>query len=657
MTSDHKRLFIGTLRQIDCVGRKSPLRGMLVDVFHVTLDANDSPTFTKLTTAASKTDDYGLFYFYFTDPSETDAFEPAADARHESDDASRHPSDADEPETTPSDEQEDLAEFQKRYPSIFNQGGPDGAITNSSTATAGSSGGQGRVRRLAFAYKVTALMETDEAIREADASPPPMLMEVMDERYEPSRDWGRTVKSRSVILPENSRFIFRRVFIPASNADAARLTDDNASRVTNLSPQKRGNAFAFLGVGRATWDEIGGFAETRPQFIGKTGYFRSANTWDSNPDNIQGLLPNRYDAPFAGWLSIMGVFRGDLADKPLFYSVTLSRYAGDTSKPFDPALLTNPRSPRYSCYAYFFEYSSPTSTEGRWKSEKLGPYTGSIDGKPVAVFRRRLPRPATVEYWPSPEILADLYTTTDFDDGLWVVTIRAFEQTGGSATTPTLQEVAIDQAPRAVMPLMIDSNRPRVRFDKLYPNDATSYVKLRLVSCTWGSGGEQYTPIADVTECNEIGVNPGQVGGNEGILIRFTICDKKGLPHKHWKEYKLTAEYTPRSTSDSPDKTRLLLRRSFAGTGPLDQQYNLLKPIPSDPTTPISERECILVPSRDDGWPPEKGDPHATPCLQYGVGLQLEVYTRQIDGCWDTFYESERTARYIVLRNAQARCT
>lgn len=655
MTSDRTRLFIGTLRQIDCVGRKSPLRGMLVDVFHVTLDANDSPTFTKLTTAASKTDDYGLFYFYFTDPSETDSFEPAADARHESDDASRHPSDADEPETTPSDEQEDLAEFQKRYPSIFNQGGPDDAITNSSTATAGPSGGQGRVHRLAFAYKVTALMETDEAIRAADASPPPMLMEVMDERFEPGRDWVRTVNSRSILLAGNSRFIFRRVFIPANNAEAARLVGDTAFRVTRLSPQKRGNSFAFTGVGRASWEEIGAIGDTRPEYSGKAGYFRSADTW-SNPNLVPTALRGRYDAPFSGRLGIGGLFRGDLADKPLFYSVLLSGYDGDTSAPFDRSMLSDPRVMKSEFRTFFYEYFSPTSSDGKWKYEFLGPFVGTVDGKRVSVYRRRFPRPTNIEYWPSQDVLA-VVETDPLPDGLRVVTIQAFEQTGGTATEPILREIAIDPEPRTAMPLVLDRSPISLRFNKLYPNDPNSYVKLRLVSCTWGSGGEQYTPIADVTECNEIGVAPGQVGGNEGILIRFTISDQKGNPHKHWKEYKLNAEYTPRSTSDSPDKKQLLLRRSFAGTGPLDQKYSLLEPIPSDPTTPVSNRECVLVPVRDDGWPPEKGDPHPKPCIQYGMGLQLEALSRQIDGWWERFPMQVRTARYIVLRSTEARCT
>jgi hypothetical protein len=168
---------------------------------------------------------------------------------------------------------------------------------------------------------------------------------------------------------------------------------------------------------------------------------------------------------------------------------------------------------------------------------------------------------------------------------------------------------------------------------------------------------ERYSNIKDVTECNEVEVTPGQINGNEGIRVRFTIGDKKGQPHKHWSKYELTAEYTPRSTSDSPDKKTVELRRVFAGTGPLDQKYELITPFPGDPTTTVNQKDCVLVPVYDDGWPPEKGDPHKTPCIQYGVGLQLEVFSRQTDGCWDYYKLPERTARYIVLRNGQVECT
>ncbi|MFM8408556.1 MAG: hypothetical protein ACKN94_14660, partial [Pirellulaceae bacterium] len=607
-------------------------------------DANDSPTFTKINEAAAKTDDYGFFWFRFADPTRLMTRQPAVDDSNKEDEKS-HPAALDKLETPTSDgleDREDLEEFRKRYPHLLPN--VDQRID----------------RRLNFAFKVTAMIEEDGATQTSLSTPPIKILEVLDERTEPGRDWGRSLNLEGTFVPEDALFVFRRVRIPASNTEAAMLAGDTAEKARKPALKQRGNSFAFLGVGRATWDEIGGFAETRPEFIDKTGYFRSANTWKTNPDNLQSRLPDRYDAPFAGYLEIQGLFGGDLIDKPLYYSVTLSRYTGDLSKPFDPTFLSDSRPVARSCSALFFEYLSTTTTDGRWKSEGLGPYSVTIDGKPSYVYRRRLPRATNVEYWTNPTRLAVVYAVdgfSDLGDGLWVMTIRAFERIGGTETAPSLQEIPLEATARTVMALVIDRSKVRLRFDKIYPADPSSYVKLQLVACTWDSGGERYSQIADVTECNEVEVTPGQVGGNEGILVQFTICDWKGEPHKSWKEYKLTTEYTPRSTSDSPDKKTLNLRRQFAGTGPLDQEYRFIKPFPSDPTTPVSRRLCVLVPVANDGWPPEKGDPHPTPCVQYGVGLQLEALSRQIDGSWETYYLPERTARYIVLRSNQAGCS
>jgi hypothetical protein len=634
-------LFIGRLLQTDALGKKTPLLGMLVDVFLVTLDANASPTFTKLTKTAAKTDDFGLFFFLFTDPTKENMELSAAYNAHKRDDAPPHTA-TDDQETITCEEQEDIEEFRKRYPHIL------------------SNGGQRIDDGLQFAYKVTALIETEDPARTDDDSLGISIIEVMDERFEPERDWGQLLNSKGANVRDFPPFRLRRVLIPASNTEAAQLVGDTAEKTSKPELKRDSNTFSFLGVGRALWEEIGGFAESRPEFIGKTGYFRSANTWATNPNFVRTLFPDRYDAPFAGSLSVQGVFAGNLTDKPIYYSVTLNRYTGDLSKPFDPSFLANPQPCRGPLYANFFEYFSPDATDGKWKSEHLGPLNGTLNGRAITVHRRRLQRPANVEYWPNPLRIAEINAHEKFpvvEDGLWVLTVRAFEQIGGSVTAPVLQEISLDASPRSVMALVIDTNRAVPRFDKLYPTDQNSYVKLQLVSCTWDSGVERYSNIKDVTECNEVEVTPGQINGNEGIRVRFTIGDKKGQPHKHWSKYELTAEYTPRSTSDSPDKKTVELRRVFAGTGPLDQKYELITPFPGDPTTTVNQKDCVLVPVYDDGWPPEKGDPHKTPCIQYGVGLQLEVFSRQTDGCWDYYKLPERTARYIVLRNGQVECT
>jgi len=638
------RLFLGLLQQVDCSGKKSPLLGMLVDVYLVTLDANDSPTFTKINEAAAKTDDYGFFWFQFADPTRIMMGQPAVDASNKEDENSR-PAAIDKLENPTSDDledREDLEEFRKRYPHLL----PSVDLRLE--------------RRLNFAFKVTAIIEEDGATQTSQSTPPIQILEVLDDRTEPGRNWGKSLNLEGNFVPEDSLFVFRRVRVPASNTEAAMLVGDTAEKASKPALKQRGNSFAFLGVGRATWDEIGGFAETRPEFIGKTGYFRSANTWETNPDNLRTLLPERYDAPFAGHLEIKGLFGGDLIDKPLYYSVTLSRYTGDLSKPFDPNFLSDSRPLSTPCSAYFYEYFSTTTTDGKWKSEALGPYKVTIDGKPSYVYRRRLPRPMNVEYWTGQAQLAVVSAydrPSDLEDGLWVITVRAFERIGSTETALSLQEIPLEATARTVMALVIYRSKVRLRFDKIYPADPSSYVKLQLVSCTWDSGGEHYSHIEDVTECNEVAVTPGQVSGNEGILMQFTICDSQGEPHKSWKEYTLNIEYTPRSTSDSPDLKTLNLWRQFAGTGPLDQDYCLIKPLPSDPTTTVNRRLCVLVPVADDGWPPEKGDPHKTPCIQYGVGLQIEAFSRQINGSWETYYLPERTARYIVLRNGQAGCS
>lgn len=615
---------LGRVLQTDCEGEYTPLRGLFVDAYTCTIARDVPPVMAKLNEAAAKTDEYGFFAFEELDSEralpagsiDLDAIRVAADAEDTEDDGDDDPFSAEDPADS------DLA---TTYTIIL--------------------------------FRVTHVVEVEGTARPGGETAL-VVSDLFDERQEVNDAWLRANPRRLVRWTRTRRKFFRRVRIPANRGAAAALAGDTTDGSRSLaSLATKGNQFTFIGIGRASIDEIGVLGDPRPEFEGKPGYYRSANTWKNPPTNFGSELPDRYDAPFGGVLQLKGVFGGDLPLKDnLYYSLKVSQYTGDISKPLDPSKLTKTTTIASNTFASYFEFYAAGSKDGKWKSVQLGPYRGTANGEPVTVYRRFLPGPTTKEAWPDPFLLCS-WETRSRPDGLNIVTIELYERVGGTDASPVLQSLPLDAGARTWITLLLDNSTSRIRFDKFYPEDPTSFVKLQTAFCTFGGGAvEAIGTPTDVGECNEVPVVPGQTDGNEGILLRFSLYDlRTNAVLKHPKEYRLTAEYTPRSTSESPDNKLIDLKPRFADAEPLKQEYRFV--MTADAQWPIDRRLCALVPQLLDGWPPEKGDPNKTPCSQYGVALKIEAYSRPINGYWEVEYKPITWARYIVLRNASAKCS
>jgi hypothetical protein len=619
-----------------------PLQGIQLDVFSVCLQPNTVPTFVKLNTKPAKTDKDGFFTFGEIDAS---LAVPCGLTDEMLERIKLDLEDSNGGDISICDE--DLLDESERNVESDAFEKPVGSDDFS----------------VLLAYSASAIIDTKEpnALKQAMLSTSEPLSvdisEIQNERdlildFFLSGRGKRLILRRIVRRSRLNAPINRNMIVPEFNDSASELTGNTVERVSSGAVKNiKDNGFVFLGIGRAASDEIGMIGDERPEFKGKSGYLRSSDTWEPKRAS---MLRKILDAPFGGYLEIFGAFGGELATmEDLYYSITYNRYNGSINEPFDPAKIVATQALAVNSNALFWEYFVAGKPGGKWKSEFLGVYQGSVDGQETLVCRRRLPRQVDVESWPTQTRLCEL-NTKGLPNGLLVLGIEAYRKTGGTNDRPELSRISLDKTGNSWMCLMIDNFESALRFDKIYPDDPSSFQKLQVAPCKYIGVPESIGRPVDVDECNEVVVSEGQTDGNEGILMQFTYFDLKTEQIlKHALEYNVTVEFTPRSTSDSPDSISIPLRKRFVGFAPIKQEYQYI--IGPDPVWKLDRVKCVLIPEKIDGWPPEKGDSNANPCSQYGVAIHISVRHRVTSGWGYSSWPFTRS-RYIVMRKGSKGC-
>ncbi|NOT54408.1 MAG: hypothetical protein HOP18_07375 [Deltaproteobacteria bacterium] len=468
--------------------------------------------------------------------------------------------------------------------------------------------------------------------------------EIYDERDEINATWIIVHPERTHVPLAGGPAI--QVLIPEGNAIAAIVAG-----LTVPPPVVPGRQFHFLRVGRVVREEIGELDDVRPEFVGKGGYVRSTDTWAAPKPSFFGGV---YDAPFGGGLHIGGHFGADLYTRDLYYTVTVWDYSGNPAHPLAGAgqqildLLFNKR----------YLLPTPALPQGKWETLNLGPFDGNITavepshdtsliGTSIKVYKRPAPPNLATEYWPFWDLIV-LWNSAAGPHALRLLSLEAYERTGGSEATPELTKLAMTPSVNGLLPLMID-NRPPVPIYLPY-NLAAPATKFYTSFATFIGAPESVGPSAPMGVCNEMTVTPGQPSGNECILVRYSVEDGAGSPHPHLGWYALWAEFTPKAVAGAPDSAHISLKPSFTGYRSLSESYLPHTP----PILAVSNATSVIVPAAVNGWPPEQGDPWGIPtgtCPQYAVEVGLTCWVRTIDG-WARLFGTPHVARHLIVKRS-----
>lgn len=485
---------------------------------------------------------------------------------------------------------------------------------------------------LAFRVSVQAELLTDTTVHGTQS------LEVFDERELIEQDW----QDWSASHPERMNVPLIggppiQVLIPEDVEEAALLVDMGVTAPT-------GTGFHFLRVGRVIRDEIGELGESRPDYddyYGRAGYMYSSNVRTVNPQ--PSFFGGQKVAPFGGTLHIGGHFGAGLVTPPLsdnlYYKVSFWEYSGDLANPYDPALLTNETQILDPLFNKKYTLPNATYPKGKWDTLHLGPFDGTVGGNPVKVYKRPgLPLPT--EYFAFWDLMV-IWDSRAAQNGLVVLTLEAFEKTGGTFTNPQLAALSTPSI-NDHLPLVIDNRAPVPKMYDFRTGFATFSPE------TLGS-------VLPLDPCGEMPVTVGQVNSNECILVRYSVEDGAGNAHPHLSRYDLWVEYTRRGASSS---SRVVLKGDGDnpanppfGTGLGKEDINgIYAPIPlTSPVYSVYDYDSVLVPQVDDTWPPEtQGDP-PSPCVQYAAEVSLGCRVRTVNG-WSRLFGYHHTSRHIIIK-------
>ncbi len=481
----------------------------------------------------------------------------------------------------------------------------------------------------------------------ADATPTgTQFADVFDERSVVGEAW-------TVIHPE-------RLNVPLTGSAAFLVLAEDSEAALQLvaqagvAPVVAGREFHFLRVGRAIRQEIGELGDARLDYAGKSGYFTSSNVWTGDPPE-PSFFPGQVDAPFGRTLQIGGHFGADFHALPLaeelYYHVDFSRYTGSLANPYNAGdrIDTTPvLDPLFNK-----KYLLPTVAlpKGKWQTLHLGPFEGTITavepphapaliGTHPMVFKRPAPADPLTEYWPFHDLMV-IWNSAAAANELAVLTIEIYRKTGGTDAAPELTKLAMDASINDHLPLLIDNRLPVLKiFDW-----RTGYA-------TFATETVNPLTIAPLDPCGSMPVTPGQVGGNECLLVKYSIEDGAGNPHPHVKSYGMGVEYSPRQVAGAPLSAGLDLwggggHPPFGDPGYQDINGNYSPAVP--PVYEVSNYDSVLLPWQADAWPPEpNGDP-PSPCTAYAAEVSLGCGVRTVNG-WSRAFSHRHVSRHIIIK-------
>ena len=497
--------------------------------------------------------------------------------------------------------------------------------------------------QLAFRISVEAEVLTDSV------SEGTQFVDIYDEREVIDATWVTAHPERIHVPLTGSPPL--TVLIPEGHDEATLLAGLGA-----VAPAVPGKEVHLLRVGRATRDEL---TELGPTSAGRVGYMNSAS-----PSFFPGIV----DAPFGGTLQVGGHFGADFLTPPLsdnvYYTVHFSEYTGIHTNPFNPANLTNTVQILDPLFNKKYILPTPALPHGAWHALNLGPFTGTITavepphdpglvGSAVQVYERPGLPDLLTEYWPFWDLLV-IWKSPTAPDTLIILTIEVYEKTGGTDTNPELTKLAVTSSVNEHLPLRIDNKRP---VPQLLPyNPAIPDRKFHTAYATFIGVPEGVGPSTPMDICNEMEVHPGNLDGNECILVRYSVEDGSGNPHQHVNRYRIGAEYTPKAVLGAPDAKGIGLKPTFSGHANIAQNYN--SAMATAPIMEVSNFTSVVVPANADAWPPEPcGDkPPGVitcdplyPCEQYAMEVSLGTSVRTING-WGRLFSGRHVSRHIIIK-------
>lgn len=470
--------------------------------------------------------------------------------------------------------------------------------------------------------------------------------DVYDERTDVDHGWLAAHPERVHVALSGAAI---NVLIPEGDPEAMAVAGMPA--FASPVPPVPGREFHFLRVGRAIRQEIGELGDPRPDFVNRAGYMTSTNLQTpSSPSFFPGVL----DAPFGGQLQIGGHFGSDFLTPALagelYYTVSFWDYTGSLASPFNGTLLTNERRLEEPLFNKKYLLPDPPALpSGEWQTLLLGPFEGEITaveaphspalvGTNVKVYKRPpLPDPAT-EYWPFWDLIA-IWSSNAAPNDVVIMTLEAYQRTGGSASSPELTKLAMDGSINGHLPLRID-NRPPV-------------LKL----WDWRTGIANFTTDSVSDEaafgiCGEMTVVHQLDSRNECILVRYSVEDGAGGAHPHVASYGLGVAFSPRQVAGAPLEGPVFLGNILGGGTYQKVSDHYERTLPTAPVYNVMNHRSVVVPATLDGWPPEaNGDPWSpgSSCPQYAVEVGLGCSVRTVDG-WGGVFGGPSLSRHIIVK-------
>lgn len=577
--------FNGTARVDIGGGLHVPLKGVLIDVYRFSIDATGEFYFQLLNQVAQRTDTAGNFSF---------------------------------------NNLQVVVEVQTVIP-----GSPP--YTPVEVANPGS------LPNLAFRISIEA------EVLKAGATEGIQYVDIYDERTIINNIWTTSHPERSHVPLSSGPSI--QILVPEGNALATQVAG------ISLPPAPvPGKEFHFLRVGRVIRQEIGELGDLRPEYMGKPGYMRSSDTWAVPEPSFFGGVQ---DAPFGRTLHIGGQFGADLLARDIYYTVSVWAYSGNPASPLASGTQVQVLDPLFNKR---YILPTPVLPNGKWETLNLGPFDATITavepphdpglvGTSVKVYKRPLPPDLLVEYWPFWDLIV-LWNSAAAPNELRVLSLEAYERTGGSDANPELRKIALTSSVNDHLPLHIDNRAPTPKFLPFNPADPST--KFYTAFANFLGVPEAVGASVPMGSCNEMAVTPGHLNGNECILLRYSIEDGSGNPHQHLGWYSIGAEFTPKAVAGAPDSAGVPLKPSFSGYNPISQSYSPVIP----PVMEVSNFTSVVVPAAPDGWPPEQGDPWGLPsgaCPQYAQEVELSCWVRTIDG-WAYLFGTPHISRHIIIK-------
>ena len=257
------------------------------------------------------------------------------------------------------------------------------------------------------------------------------------------------------------------------------------------------------------------------------------------PGGAPAYVPNFVECPFGGRLEIYGSFgptKGVVACSGIqvdWYQVTLEKIAPTPEPSF--TFKDN-----LSKVKTIVNTSFPLTINN--ETEKLGPFTGTDSGGDVEGLYR-VNKDSALTYYSHPDLRA--YWNTAGQEGLFKITVKYYQEVGGTPTAPVVQEITVGSNPGDCFDtaapgntigelfVLVNNRNMDVSFDNIF-------IKVNEADPDgYDYNVEGLCSIMDLEDA----------GNQYGIQIKFTAHH----PSRYMRYYKLSAIANDTMAAGGPD--------------------------------------------------------------------------------------------------------